>query len=88
MTTLTWIRPWYPAGPTGHIYRDCPHLLRWICEPVEGAGWLDPRTDATSPLQGARTCPGCLHRFDPELAHELATADEPDGEPNDEEEQS
>lgn len=37
-----WIRPWYPTGWEGHISPDCPELLKWVSEPVEGPGWLDP----------------------------------------------
>jgi hypothetical protein len=52
--SITWIRPWYPAGHMGHIYDDCELLLRWESEPQEGAGWLDPN--------GRDVCRPCLKR--------------------------
>ena len=72
-----WIRPWFPAGLVGHIYRDCPRLLKWVSEPVEGAGWLDPRADAASArYQPNYTCSDCLTRHDPKLAAELGATNE------------
>lgn len=73
-----WIRPWFPAGLVGHIYRDCPDLLKWTSEPVEGSGWLDPRADAENRKTGnvVSTCPGCLARHDPKLAAELGATNE------------
>jgi hypothetical protein len=49
-----WIRPWYPAGRVGHLYPDCPHLLRIEPDPAEGAGWLDPHQ--------RNVCDPCLKR--------------------------
>ena len=54
-----WIRPWYPAGPIGHVLPDCEELLHHVAEPREGSGWLDPR-------QG-EVCVDCLRRHDPGL---------------------
>jgi hypothetical protein len=71
-----WIRPWYPGGTVGHIYRECPHLLKWVSEPTEGAGWLDPRADVKASYQASSTCPDCLTRHDPKLAAELLGNDE------------
>lgn len=72
-----WIRPWFPAGLVGHIYRDCPDLLKWTSEPVEGSGWLHPRADrALGSYYVSSTCPGCLARHDPKLAAELGATNE------------
>lgn len=54
--SITWIRPWYPAGHMGHVYDDCPDLLRWEAEPKEGPGWLDP--------QGRDVCGRCINRHE------------------------
>jgi hypothetical protein len=59
------IRPWYPAGPEGHIYADCEHLLRDQPEPREGSGWLDPR--------GPGVCEPCLLRHIPPWDAECET---------------
>lgn len=56
---LGWIRPWFPAGRVGHIDPECPELLKWVSEPVEGPGWLDPYAE---PVQGSSTCEDCLER--------------------------
>jgi len=54
------IRPWYPAGATGHIYVDCPDLLYWESAPSEGPGWLDPA--------GKNVCTRCRKRHDDDIA--------------------
>lgn len=46
-----WVRPWFPAGLVGHLDADCPELLRWVSEPAEGPGWLDPHSGEV-----CRTC--------------------------------
>ncbi|MFB4276072.1 hypothetical protein ACBJ59_12310 [Nonomuraea sp. MTCD27] len=80
MSVAGWIRPWFPAGLVGHIYRDCARLLKWVSEPVEGPGWLDPRADSEARSRGyftnTRTCPDCLTRYDPKLAAELGVTDD------------
>lgn len=71
-----WIRPWFPAGVSvrettahrgcvieGHLFDDCEALLERVLEPVEGAGWMDPR--------GAGACEDCIERYDADLASEL-----------------
>ena len=72
-----WIRPWFPAGLVGHIYRDCPALLKWTSDPVEGSGWLHPRADgALGSRYVSSTCSACLHLYDPKLAAELGATNE------------
>ncbi|MGW6498573.1 hypothetical protein [Nonomuraea angiospora] len=61
MTAIAdWIRPWFPAGWTGHVRADCPGLLKWVSEPAEGAGWLDPGQ--------AIVCTTCIPSWNAECA--------------------
>ncbi|MEU8199397.1 hypothetical protein AB0C10_36995 [Microbispora amethystogenes] len=61
------IRPWYPAGQIGHVLPDCEDLTRWVPEPTEGAGWLDPND--------AKTCRKCLKRAYPDLYRDVPSWD-------------
>ena len=65
--SLGWIRPWYPAGHVGHTDVDCPDLRRWVSDPQEGPGWLDP--------QGKNVCHPCVKTSHPELYRELPSWD-------------